>query len=53
MDYSYIGGMAFGVGIFFSVITVLMGVLGFRSVLIIGNCLQFASLMLASWSTKL
>ncbi|KAL6453404.1 MCH2 Probable transporter MCH2 [Candida maltosa Xu316] len=54
IDYAYIGGLAFGAGLLFSpVITVLMGLLGFRTVLIIGNCLQFTSLMLASWSTKL
>ncbi|KAI3405876.2 hypothetical protein KGF56_001484 [Candida oxycetoniae] len=54
MDYSYIGGMAFGVGLFFSpLITFFMGIFGFRSVLIVGNCLQFTALMLASWSRKL
>ena len=54
LDYSYIGGIAFGAGIFFSpLITVCMGLFGFKPVLIVGNCLQFTALMLASWSTKL
>ncbi|EER32518.1 hypothetical protein CTRG_04189 [Candida tropicalis MYA-3404] len=54
IDYAYIGGIAFGVGTVFSpVINVLLGKIGFRGVLIIGNCLQFTALMLASWSTKL
>ena len=54
MDYSYIGGIAFGVGLFFSpVITVIQGYIGFKKTLIIGNCLQFTALMLASWSRKL
>ncbi|RCK56358.1 putative transporter MCH2 [Candida viswanathii] len=54
MDYAYIGGIAFGVGtVFAPFINVLLGVIGFRGVLIIGNCLQFTALMLASWCTKL
>ncbi|CAK9435577.1 uncharacterized protein LODBEIA_P03040 [Lodderomyces beijingensis] len=54
MDYAYIGGMAFGIGMSFSTaITVILGVIGLRSTLIFGNCLQFAALMLASWTTKL
>ena len=54
MDYSYIGGMAFGVGVVFSpLITVIQGYIGFKNTLIIGNCLQFTALMLASWSRKL
>jgi len=54
LDYSYIGGIAFGVGLAFSpLITVCMGIFGFKPVLIVGNCLQFTALMLASWSTKL
>ena len=54
MDYSYIGGMSLGVGLFFApVITVIQGYIGFRNTLIIGNCLQFTALMLASWSRKL
>ena len=54
MDFAYIGGLAIGVGFLFApVINALLGIIGFRGVLIIGNCLQFTSLMLASWSTKL
>ncbi|CAI5757307.1 unnamed protein product [Candida verbasci] len=54
MDYAYIGGIAFGVGVLFSpFITVLIGLIGFKNVLIIGNCLQFTALMLASFATKL
>ncbi|KAG7662359.1 uncharacterized protein J8A68_004130 [[Candida] subhashii] len=54
MDYSYIGGLAFGVGLFFSpVLTVIQGKIGLRPTLAIGNCLEFTALMLASFSTKL
>ncbi|RCK60420.1 putative transporter MCH2 [Candida viswanathii] len=54
MDFAYIGGLAIGVGFLFApVINALLGLIGFRGVLIVGNCLQFTSLMLASWSTKL
>ncbi|EGW35230.1 uncharacterized protein SPAPADRAFT_58435 [Spathaspora passalidarum NRRL Y-27907] len=54
MDYSYIGGIAFGVGLFFSpVITIIQGKIGARGCLIIGNCLEFTALMLASFSKHL
>ncbi|KAK6462403.1 monocarboxylate transporter [Scheffersomyces coipomensis] len=53
IDYSYIGGIAFGVGVFFSpVINYMMGKIGTRPTIAIGNCLQFCSLMLASFCTK-
>ena len=54
IDFAFIGGIAIGVGFLFApAINVLLGIIGFRGVIIIGNCLQFTSLMLASWSTKL
>ncbi|RLV90765.1 putative transporter MCH2 [Spathaspora sp. JA1] len=54
MDYSYIGGIAFGVGLFFSpVITIIQGKIGLHGCLIIGNCLEFIALMLASFSKHL
>ncbi|KAI5951380.1 hypothetical protein KGF54_004454 [Candida jiufengensis] len=54
MDYAYIGGIAFGVGIMFSPVIIYMrGIVGYLPILILGNCLQFTSLMLASWTTKL
>ncbi|KAK6456427.1 monocarboxylate transporter [Scheffersomyces xylosifermentans] len=54
MDYSYIGGIAFGVGLFCApAINFLQGKVGTIPMLIFGNCLQFTGLMLASWSRKL
>ncbi|CUM63971.1 uncharacterized protein PRCAT00001559001 [Priceomyces carsonii] len=54
IDYSYIGGMAFGVGLFFApVINYIQGLIGTRPTIIVGNCLQFTALMLASWSRSL
>ncbi|KAK6462318.1 monocarboxylate transporter [Scheffersomyces coipomensis] len=53
MDYSFIGGIAFGVGLSFSpVINYMMGKVGTRPTIAIGNCLQFTALMLASFSRK-
>ncbi|KAI5951379.1 hypothetical protein KGF54_004453 [Candida jiufengensis] len=47
-------GIAYGVGMIFGpLIVVLRGYIGLHAVLILGNVLQFTSLMLASWSTKL
>lgn len=54
VDYAFIGGIAFGLGITFStVINYIQGLIGTRSLMLIGNCLQFTGLMLASFSTKL
>lgn len=54
MDYAYIGGIAFGVGLFCSpAINFIQGKIGTRPTIIVGNCLQFTGLMLASWSRKL
>ncbi|KAI5960120.1 uncharacterized protein KGF55_004843 [Candida pseudojiufengensis] len=54
IDYAYIGGIAFGVGLFFSPLVIYMrGIVGYLPILILGNILQFTSLMLASWSKKL
>lgn len=54
IDYSFIGGIAFGLGVFLSpVITYLQGILGLKQLIIIGNIIQFAALMLASFSKKL
>ncbi|ODV77482.1 monocarboxylate transporter [Suhomyces tanzawaensis NRRL Y-17324] len=54
IDYSYIGGIAFGVGLSLSpVINYIYGHLGTRWTIIIGNCAQFTGLMLASFSVKL
>ncbi|KAK6201464.1 monocarboxylate transporter [Scheffersomyces amazonensis] len=53
IDYAFIGGTAFGVGIFFSpLINYFIGKIGTRPIIAIGNCLQFTALMLASFSKK-
>ncbi|KAK6201465.1 monocarboxylate transporter [Scheffersomyces amazonensis] len=53
LDYSFIGGIAFGVGLSFSpLINFMMGKIGTRPSIAIGNCLQFTALMLASFSRK-
>ncbi|QFZ29463.1 putative transporter protein [Clavispora lusitaniae] len=53
-DYAVIGGMTFGVGLSFSpAINYIQGKIGLRTTIIIGNCFQFAALMLASFSRKL
>lgn len=54
IDYAYIGGIAFGVGLVFSPVTnYIMGKIGTTSTIIIGSCLQFTALMLASWAKSL
>lgn len=53
-DYALIGGFAFGIGLIFSpVINKLHGLIGTKPVIIIGACLQFASLMMASFAVSL
>lgn len=54
LDYAWIGGIAFGVGLaFLPVVNWLVPILGMNGCLLLGNCLQFTALMLASWLTKL
>lgn len=54
IDYSAIGGFAFGATLIFTpFINYLQGLIGVRNSIILGNCLQFTSLMLASFSKKL
>lgn len=54
IDYSVIGGCAFGVGLVFApFINYLQGILGIRGTITLGNILQFTALMLASWSVSL
>lgn len=54
IDYSVIGGCAFGVGLFFApIINYIQGIIGIKWTIVLGNCLQFTALMLASWSVNL
>lgn len=54
MDYSYIGGISFGVGLISGpFIHFVHGKVGTHCTILIGNCLQFTAMMLASFSTKL
>lgn len=54
VDYAAIGGLAFGTTLIFApFINYLQGAIGVRTTIIVGNCFQFTSLMLASWCTKL
>lgn len=53
-DYALIGGMTFGVGLVFSpAINYIQGKIGLRPTIILGNCFQFAALMMASFSKAL
>lgn len=53
-DYALIGGMTFGVGLFFApIVNYISGKVGLRATIIIGNCLQFAALMMASFAVNL
>lgn len=53
IDYSYVGGMAFGIGLFFSpLINSLYNAIGMKPMIILGNCIQFTALMLASFATN-
>lgn len=54
LDYAAIGGLAFGSTLLFCpFMNHLQGLLGTRGIMAVGNCFQFTSLMLASYSTKL
>lgn len=54
LDYSAIGGFAFGIGLLFSpFINYIQGRIGTRPTIMLGNCLQFSGLMLASFSVSL
>lgn len=54
IDYAWIGGIAFGVGLAFTpIISWLIPKFGMNGCLLIGNCLQFTALMLALWSKYL
>lgn len=53
-DYAWIGGITFGVGLAFSpAINYIQGKIGLRATIILGNCFQFSSLMLASFAKSL
>ncbi|CUM53397.1 unnamed protein product [Debaryomyces fabryi] len=53
LDYSAIGGIAFGGGLLFSpLINYLQGRIGTRPLIILGNCLQFMALMMASFAVN-
>lgn len=54
LDYSLIGGIAFGAGLLFTpLINLLSSKIGARGTLLVGNLCQFVALMLASFSRKL
>ncbi|KAF7580712.1 putative transporter protein [Clavispora lusitaniae] len=54
MDYAYIGGISFGVGLFSGpLIHFIHGKIGTHATILIGNCIQFTAIMLASYATKL
>lgn len=51
MDYAYIGGLAFGGGLFFAPVLILLyDFLGIHAMVTLGNSLQFTALMLASFA---
>lgn len=53
-DYATIGGISFGVGVFFSpVINYVQGKIGTRPTILLGNVCQFSAGILASFSTEL
>ncbi|KAG7192504.1 uncharacterized protein KQ657_001599 [Scheffersomyces spartinae] len=52
-QYSFIGGISFGVGLALTpVINYIYGIIGVKTTVIMGNCMQFAGLFLASFTTK-
>lgn len=54
LDYSLVGGIAFGAGLLFTpLINLLSTKITTKGTLVVGNLCQFAGLMLASFSTKL
>jgi len=53
-DYALIGGLTFGVGLVFApAINYIQGRIGMRPTIILGNCFQFAALMMASFAKRL
>lgn len=53
VQYSFIGGISFGLGLSLTpVINYIYGVIGVKTTVILGNCLQFAGLFLASFTKK-
>lgn len=54
LEYSAIGGISFGVGLCFSpVVNYLMGRIGTRSTIMVGNVMQFAAGILASFAVNI
>lgn len=54
MDYAFIGGISFGVGLISGpLIHYVHGKVGTHYTILIGNCVQFTAIMLASFATKL
>lgn len=53
-DYALIGGMAIGVGLVFApIVNYTVGKIGIRPTIILGNCMQFAALMMALFAVNL
>lgn len=54
IDYAFIGGLSFGVGLSSGpLVNYVHGILGTHLTILLGNCFQFTSIMLASWSVHL
>lgn len=54
IDYAYIGGISFGVGLFSGpLVHYVHGKIGTHFTILLGNCFQFTAIMLASFATKL
>lgn len=53
-DYALVGGIAFGVGLMVApVVNKVHGLIGTKPTIIVGSCLQFAGLMMASFAVSL
>lgn len=53
IDYAAVGGISFGLGLFFSpIINYIQGRIGTRPTILVGNCFQFCGLILASFATN-
>ncbi|CAK7895702.1 probable transporter Mch2p [[Candida] anglica] len=54
IDYAAVGGISFGVGLSFSpVVNFIQGKIGTKATILLGNCMQFASLIMASFAVNL
>lgn len=54
IDYAFVGGISFGVGIFFGpVVNYIHGLIGTHLCILLGCCFQFTAIMLASWAVSL